>query len=177
MYRLITWSTACPSSSTSPHLFVALEFRYPHLRRTPFLLYSDNWEFMLSLNLFLIALPVTHALALPKWHDLSRSSVPMAHPSQTWYHSPDHPVNALFRRASDDDAEIIYAPVGSPGKSIWDKHVPKKGIYFLWDTCRMVGWFSTSRSHTSRSKYDACGMGQRSELRCGSWQNSQYSYV
>ena len=119
MYRLITWPTACPSSSSSLPTSLWLWSRDTYtLGERLFLLYSDNWEVMLSLNLFLIALPVTHTLALPIWHDLSRNSVPMARPSQTWYQSPDHPVHALFRRASEDDAEIIYAPVGSPGKSI-----------------------------------------------------------
>ena len=70
------------------------------------------------LSLILIALLATHALALPKWHDLSRNSVPMPD-SQTWYQPPDHPVHALFKRTQDDGADIdIYAPVGSPGKSI-----------------------------------------------------------
>ena len=73
---------------------------------------------MLSLNLFLVVLPAVHAIALPKWHDvLSRSSVPVSSPSQAWYHSPDHPVHALFRRAQDD-AAVVYPPVGSPGKTI-----------------------------------------------------------
>lgn len=72
---------------------------------------------MLSLNIILIALPAAHAIALPKWHDLSRNTVPMSSPSQAWYHSPDHPVHALFRRIEDDGA-VVYPPVGSSGKTI-----------------------------------------------------------
>lgn len=79
---------------------------------------------MLSLILILIALPAIHAIALPNGHDLSRNSVPVSSPSQAWYHAPDHPVNALFRRIQDDGA-IVYAPVGSPGKPIQDGQVPK----------------------------------------------------
>lgn len=72
---------------------------------------------MLSLSFILIALPVTHALTLPKWHDLSHESVPLTDPSPTWYHPLGHPVHALFKRTLDDSPET-YAPVGSPGKSI-----------------------------------------------------------
>ena len=83
---------------------------------------------MLSFNLVLIALPVTYALVLqkprePGAYDHSHNIVPTSLHSQTWYHPEDHPVHALFRRATDDSADnITYAPVGSPGKSVWDKY-------------------------------------------------------
>lgn len=73
---------------------------------------------MLSSNLILIALPVIHALVLQKPHesndyDRSHSNV---RPSQTWYHPSDHPVHALFKRASEENG-TTYVPVGSPGTS------------------------------------------------------------
>ena len=68
---------------------------------------------MLSLNLILVALGITHA---PERNDLSHNNAAMSQPSQTWYHPPDHPVHALFGRAPNDSPQN-YAPVGSPGKS------------------------------------------------------------
>lgn len=66
---------------------------------------------MLSLNLFLVALLATHAIAL------SPNNLPVSRPNQTWYHPPDHPVHRLFRR-TQDDGPVVYAPVGSPRKPI-----------------------------------------------------------
>lgn len=81
---------------------------------------------LLSFNLILTALPVIHALVLQKLHESDDYDhalnvlMPPPKTSQTWYHPKDHPVHALFKRATDDNEANIpsYAPVGSSGTSI-----------------------------------------------------------
>ncbi|KAF8812434.1 glycoside hydrolase/deacetylase [Phlegmacium glaucopus] len=83
---------------------------------------------MLSFNLILIALPLTHALVLQKLHEYDdhdhSHNVRISLPSQTWYHPQDHPVHALFKRAAEANG-TSYAPVGSPA---WSAGFPAPGL-------------------------------------------------
>lgn len=71
----------------------------------------------------LVALPICRAVAIPN----PTSGAYNDHPHDInpplpglWYHTEDHPVNALFRRATNDG--VTYAPVGS---STWSSSFPQ----------------------------------------------------
>lgn len=72
-------------------------------------------EMLLSSIVLAFALPLARAVVVraPRdFHDHS-DEVGRALPG-SWYHEPDHPVHALFKRAPGDGT--TYAPVGTPGK-------------------------------------------------------------
>lgn len=78
---------------------------------------------LLLAALQLLALPICHAVAIPSptsgaYHDHPHDINPPL--PGLWYHAEEHPVNSLFRRASNDG--VTYAPVGSP---TWSSAFPQ----------------------------------------------------
>jgi chitin deacetylase len=68
----------------------------------------------------LLSVPLTLAASIPSRDDTHDHAhhVNKRLPGN-WYHSRDHPVHTLFKRAVGDGTD--YAPVGSPG--LWPQYL------------------------------------------------------
>jgi hypothetical protein len=144
---------------------VALLYPEPPVRTENPLSYCGTFYDMLF-QLILVAFSLVGTLAVPTPHDSHdghshnvRKSLPNA-----WYQRRDHPVHALFERATTDGTD--YPTVGTPGTFVdGAKKVKIDRVCF-----RMVSWISHGRSE---HKHSSSGVGCCTECCHCSWKDSR----